>query len=427
MFGMKRNYYFVVFSLIFLFPVFTSTFLIATPSNIDEELIIKNSGISKNGINQSVTYQLEINYSLTHTDAVDDQTYHLNIARFTSRNTNYSLTPPYQEGTLLYNSSSGFDNILWDYKDKFNNTYDSFNATLLGASDTIHYSIKYELTLNEVYFDPITDSDMGIYNTSAEIFDLYCNNSEPYYNITDPDLMNAATNEVGITAGDNYVEKAKKIYDFVLNRLIYNGNLPAGEKGASWAYDNKEGDCSEFSSLMVTLLRIRGIPARKVTGLVISNDPAYRPSVGDVLTFDESYDGPTQTKSSTNGFMGHAWVEYYVPNIGWIVSDPTWGQGGDYTYFNKLDYLHLSSNIGAWIYFNPGFNYSEYPYMPAPGYSDPGGVDSTDFNYALTAKFTVTNVNLVALPEFPWLLLIIILGIAAVAIIAIVIIAKRRS
>ena len=422
---MKRHYYFIVFSLSLILPVFSLTFLISTTSNIEDKLIIKNSGISKYDINQNVTYELEINFTLTHNDALDDQTYHLDIARFSSRNTNYSRTPPYQVGSILYNNSSGFDVSLWNYKDQYNNTYDRFNATLDGVTTTqIQYSIKYEITINEIYFEDIDDSDIGDYDTSEEIFNLYRNNTEEYYNISDPDLIYAALNEVGVTAGDNLVEKAEKIYNFVIDRLNYE--LPSDEMGASWAYDNSAGDCSEFSSLMITLLRLHGIPARKVTGLVISNDPTYRPSVGDVITFDSNYVGSTQTQSSTNPFLGHAWVEYYVPQIGWIVSDPTWGQGGQFDYFNRLDYLHLTSNVGSWFSLLPPLNYTEYPYMPNPAISDitPNG---SAYDYTLTAVFTVTDVDLIPLPEFDWLLLFIVLGIIAIVITAVVIIVKRRN
>ncbi|GAH34066.1 unnamed protein product, partial [marine sediment metagenome] len=45
--------------------------------------------------------------------------------------------------------------------------------------------------------------------------------------------------------------------------------------------------------------------------------------------------------------LGHAWVEYYVPNIGWIACDPTWDEVGDY--FNYIDYFHLNLNVGAWF------------------------------------------------------------------------------
>ncbi len=426
---MKHNYRLIIFFLFVFSPFFSLFTYINIPTsseNSDLTLNLSNGGISKYHINQSVTYQLEMNFTLTHTK-VDDQNYYLNIARFYSRNTNTSLTPPYQISEIKYNNTSGFDNHQWNYHDKFNNTYDCFDVTMTTLGTTqITYSMKYEIVINEIYFDTISDSDIGVYDTSENIFDLYCNNSEEYYLKTDPDLINAANNEAGIIAGDNPIEKANKIYNFVINRLVYNDSLPSQEMGASWAYDNRQGDCSEFSSLMVTLLRIQNIPARKVVGLVVSNNPLLRPKVGDKFTFDQNYQGSTQTATSTNPFLGHAWVEYYVPNIGWIVCDPTWGDGGG-DYFNHNDYFHLSSTVGAWIFFPPSLNYSEYPFMPAPAYSNSPSPDPTAFNYDLEAKFTVIDTNLLPLSdEFPWLLIIIII-IGIIAFIAIIIIISRRN
>jgi len=88
-----------------------------------------------------------------------------------------------------------------------------------------------------------------------------------------------------VSPSDNPVEKAEKICNWVSSNIVYNGLLDKQEKGALWAYTNLQGDCSEFSSLMVTLLRIQGIPARKISGFVISNYPPTRPAVGNTWNF----------------------------------------------------------------------------------------------------------------------------------------------
>jgi hypothetical protein len=153
------------------------------------------------------------------------------------------------------------------------------------------------------------------------------------------------------------VEKASKIITWISNNIEYNGSMPSQEKGASWAYDKLEGDCSEYSDLMITLLRIQQIPARKVTGFVASNRIPFFPSVGDELSFTFS-----RTEAT---ILAHAWIEYYIPNYGWIECDPTWHSPPYSSYFNTIDYLRFRFNVGEWFEDAEGDNVSEYPNPPS--------------------------------------------------------------
>ncbi|NVM46936.1 MAG: transglutaminase domain-containing protein, partial [Candidatus Lokiarchaeota archaeon] len=324
-----------------------------------------------------VTYQVEINYTFTHT-RITYQNYFFKVARFNDRQPNSTLTQycaPYQETELLYNSITGYDSLIAGKLDKFNNTYDLFNASL-STSETITLNQKYLIKLNEVEFGNIQDSDIGTYDTSDEIFDLYCNNSETYYDINDADLI-AASNRI-VNPSDNPLEMAMKICQNVSDYLTYDGTLPAEEQGASWAFDNKRGDCSEYSSLMITLLRIQGIPARKVTGILLQTENNNIPPVGKVFNLDASSAGSTNVP-------GHAWVEYYIPDIGWIACEPQLASS-----YKKIDFLRFNLNIGAWFFIpgaSPGFNLaSEFPHIPSPVASDH---DAYSFNYNM--KITVLD------------------------------------
>ena len=63
--------------------------------------------------------------------------------------------------------------------------------------------------------------------------------------------------------------------------------------------ENRHGVCQDFSHLFIAISRKNGIPARYVSGYLHQGD----------------------------GFFGdsqmHAWVEAFVPNVGWIGYDPT--------------------------------------------------------------------------------------------------------
>lgn len=391
-----KAYKVLFFLIVFLFP-----------TNVRSEINLSTvDGVSNYQVNQSVTCQVEINYTFTHTKP-GSQPYIFKAARLNDRQPNSTLTqycPPYQEANLLYNSITGYDSLIMGSNDKFNNTYDLFNATL-STSETITLNQKYTIKLNEVAFGNIQDSDIGVYNTSDEMFDLYCNNSETYYERNDPDLI-AASFQI-VNPSDNPLEKARKICENVSNYLVYNGTLHPQEKGAAWAFDNKTGDCSEYSSLMITLLRIQGIPARKVTGYMLTDEINYNPAVGDVFNY-YAY------SSGVHNFLGHAWVEYYIPDIGWIACEPQIAAS-----YKTINSFRFNLNIGAWFSFPMLSPFSEFPIIPKPATFDH---DAYTFDYNI--KITVLESDSILMEI---VILIVILSIVGVVIIGTVLLVRSKK
>jgi protein-glutamine gamma-glutamyltransferase len=67
----------------------------------------------------------------------------------------------------------------------------------------------------------------------------------------------------------------------------------------------RSGQCEYFASSMVLMLRSQGIPARLVTGFLGGE---YNPFEGYYIVRDNN---------------AHAWVEAYLPRLGWRIFDPT--------------------------------------------------------------------------------------------------------
>ncbi len=92
-------------------------------------------------------------------------------------------------------------------------------------------------------------------------------------------------------------------------------------------FESRRGSCIAYSSAAALLLREIGIPARVVIGFV-----------GEKLS-----DGQIVFRSS-----GHAWVELYIPDAGWIPYDPTPTVGIEHSefeetienVFSQLDFEH---------------------------------------------------------------------------------------
>jgi len=392
-----------IFSIFLLISLFFNYGLLLYGGNVRGEGKLRTSaeynGISHCSLPQNVTFEVTINFSLSALDS-GEYDFYFKFSLFDNRiPTEYAYTPPGQVSDLLYSSIEGSDTAITSEEDEFGNNYLLFSRTTKqGHQDPIKINQKYRITLSEVAFDKtVPDADIGEYNPSDAIHTLYCQ-AEQFYETNNAELIEIS-NDIckDIT---NPIDKADAIHDWIVDNLNYSLPDDTGEeKGAYWAYDNMQGDCSEFSDLMITLLRIQGIPARKCTGLIISDitanneaSPDFYPSVGDYWIFSSNF---TKSSSQPNAgvsyphLLAHAWLEYYVPNIGWIPSDPTWSQSG-YDYFNRMDFLHLLGNIGAWFDY-PGVPtpYSEFGTLPSPAYEP-----EARFRYTTIVRVEVIGLNL---------------------------------
>lgn len=117
------------------------------------------------------------------------------------------------------------------------------------------------------------------------------------------------------------VNNVKAIYRYVIDKLNYNNakiefNI---RQGAAKALANPDHVvCLEYADLLVAMLRSQGIPARMPVGYGYSDDLKQTAAVSDSL---------------------HAWVEAYVPGVGWMTLDPTWGEKFDQFGHSDLDHF----------------------------------------------------------------------------------------
>ncbi len=87
----------------------------------------------------------------------------------------------------------------------------------------------------------------------------------------------------------------------------------------------RAGVCQDFSHLLLSMLRQRGIPGRYVSGYLITNrglngDPVAA-QVNESMT-----DAQATIERVIGGEASHAWVQAYIPETGWIGLDPTAGE-----------------------------------------------------------------------------------------------------
>ncbi|MES9991483.1 MAG: DUF3488 and transglutaminase-like domain-containing protein [Candidatus Thiodiazotropha sp.] len=108
---------------------------------------------------------------------------------------------------------------------------------------------------------------------------------------------------------DNQFAKAIALEQFLRNNYDYDfDSIFTSQQHtplSRFLFETKKGHCEYFASALAIMLRTQGIPSRLVTGFSATNQ---NPLTGyyDIYALD-----------------GHAWVEAYVDEIGWLELEPT--------------------------------------------------------------------------------------------------------
>ncbi len=150
--------------------------------------------------------------------------------------------------------------------------------------------------------------------------------SANFWEANEPDVKAAAISALGNLTTDKspVYEIAERLYEYVIDKIDYSNVKRFGineRQGALTTLRGGAAVCMEYSDLYIALLRSVGIPARAVFGY--------------------GYTGIDSSDSSE-----HQWVEVYIPELGWVSVDTTWGEsapeliGGDLNHF----YIHIASD-----------------------------------------------------------------------------------
>jgi hypothetical protein len=156
------------------------------------------------------------------------------------------------------------------------------------------------------------------------------------------------------TANDSSDEqKARAIYNYVLANMRYD------KTGSGWGHGDtlyacsaKKGNCTDFHSLFISMVRSQGIPARFEIGFPLPTDK----NAADVAGY-------------------HCWAEYYSAERGWVPVDisEAWKHEDKRDYFfGAHDDNRVQFTVGRDLTLNPPqagapLNYFVYPYVEVDG------------------------------------------------------------
>ena len=105
---------------------------------------------------------------------------------------------------------------------------------------------------------------------------------------------------------------------FAMNLALYHDfeYVPGSTSNATTPYEvfsTKRGVCQDFAGLFIAMARLIRVPARYVCGYLYT---------GNAERDQQNGEGSASRAPSD---ATHAWVELYLPNVGWIAFDPTNG------------------------------------------------------------------------------------------------------
>lgn len=92
----------------------------------------------------------------------------------------------------------------------------------------------------------------------------------------------------------------REISQGVFESFYYDPEATDVDSPIAHALESRKGVCQDFAQIMLALLRPLGLPARYVSGYMFHSKE------------DQSAEGAS-----------HAWVEVFLPHIGWVGFDPT--------------------------------------------------------------------------------------------------------
>lgn len=166
--------------------------------------------------------------------------------------------------------------------------------------EKINFEAEFKLTKREINpFDFVSSTNLELEYASLEGLNFKID-FESF--LTPTDLTRLQTKYQNLF----HFDQSKSIHDNLIElnnwtykHIFFKTGMTNVDTQLDDIIENRHGVCQDFSHLFIAIARLNNIPTRYVSGFLHQGN---------------GYFGDSQM---------HAWVESYIPNIGWIGFDPT--------------------------------------------------------------------------------------------------------
>jgi transglutaminase-like putative cysteine protease len=143
-------------------------------------------------------------------------------------------------------------------------------------------------------------------------------------------LIEHESKELVDRSGD-VCSQVERVMAFIFNQFEYSPGSTHVESDVAQVFRHRRGVCQDFAHIMIALCRSAGIPTRYVSGYF--------------------YVERMVSGSADDNTASHAWVECFLPGIGWVGYDPTHNRKVDASYIKVAigrDYVDVRPLAGTY-------------------------------------------------------------------------------
>lgn len=237
--------------------------------------------------------------------------------------------------------------------DEYDNLFAWYEFDSFGVNQSLDLVFRANLTLNLLDYSTMNLNYDPNYDTNSPLYKLYTAYN-PYADPTDP-LVRQVAQTLSQQSRDP-LDLAFQAYNFSSTYIKYR--LLSSIRGASFALRNGYGDCDEYNTLFIALLRANGIPAIGHTAWLADFAPGF--------------------ETTDDGAVSHAYPMFYLRGVGLLPADPTRGAKKLFDNWLKTDEKRITLTRGP----DHPYRLLKYRWIPDKNLPDP----TVDSNYTITIQ-----------------------------------------